>query len=730
MSRRVRRSYPDTVADVRARLTTYLRERVDTELGDGDIETLLRKSLAWSPQGGRVLDAHLATRPDAFHQPDTDFPNAFNRLAHALSELGYDVTLPICASCRKPASRFCKFVPEGRLCNWCSYRDHRSLCPRCGRMEYPVATRNDGVICRRCYNRDPEFLEDCAGCGRNRRPTVRLPDGRSLCWACAPRPRHICCHCGVEAPAKAQSPDGPVCARCYEHPTRACGRCGRVAVITHKATNEHPDLCRRCGPEPQHTCGICGRSKSAKAFWPIGPACRQCYRRTLEQPALCTGCGDLNVLIGRSPEGGGLCPPCSGAAVDYTCVECRRPGRRHRAGRCARCSVRYLAHGQLQRGGKISTHLSCLVEELAKADPPESTLRWLDRPRVQSVLDALAPFQGELTHRTLDELPRCHTTEFIRALLVQSGALPLRNEPLARVEAWLGPTIEELPPAHAKYVGPYAHWSVLRRARRQAVRRHYGANEAERDRSKIRAAIGFLSDLAADGKTLIELDQAWLDRWVAGNNTRASIIAGFVAWSRARKLTNGIHLHHQASPLPVVTIDAQDQLQRLRDLLDPNSSAPLNVRAAGTLVLLYGLPVTRIHRLTADDLTTVDGQTFVTVGRRPLLLPPVVAKMLRALAQQPRRGATGSSSQCFLFPSNRAVNAPMAARRLTLHLNNHGVFVRAERNSALITLASDLPTPILAEALGMHINTALRWSSLAARDWSHYLQARNEHTHR
>lgn len=53
-----------------------------------------------------------------------------------------------------------------------------------------------------------------------------------------------------------------------------------------------------------------------------------------------------------------------------------------------------------------------------------------------------------------------------------------------------------------------------------------------------------------------------------------------------------------------------------------------------------------------------------------------------------------------------------------------GIFVRAARNTALCTLAEDLPAPILADLLGMHITTAVRWTKLVKRDWTHYLAER------
>jgi hypothetical protein len=49
---------------------------------------------------------------------------------------------------------------------------------------------------------------------------------------------------------------------------------------------------------------------------------------------------------------------------------------------------------------------------------------------------------------------------------------------------------------------------------------------------------------------------------------------------------------------------------------------------------------------------------------------------------------------------------------------------RPARNGALAALASDLPAAILADLLGLHVNTAVRWVTYARRDWTDYLAAR------
>jgi hypothetical protein len=57
-------------------------------------------------------------------------------------------------------------------------------------------------------------------------------------------------------------------------------------------------------------------------------------------------------------------------------------------------------------------------------------------------------------------------------------------------------------------------------------------------------------------------------------------------------------------------------------------------------------------------------------------------------------------------------------------LVRHGIRVRTARNGAIAALAADLPAAILADLLGVHINTAIRWVTYARRDWADFLAAR------
>lgn len=57
-------------------------------------------------------------------------------------------------------------------------------------------------------------------------------------------------------------------------------------------------------------------------------------------------------------------------------------------------------------------------------------------------------------------------------------------------------------------------------------------------------------------------------------------------------------------------------------------------------------------------------------------------------------------------------------------LARQGIHTRRARTAALIALAAELPAPVLADLLEIHIHTALKWARHAQRDWSTYLSVR------
>jgi hypothetical protein len=78
-----------------------------------------------------------------------------------------------------------------------------------------------------------------------------------------------------------------------------------------------------------------------------------------------------------------------------------------------------------------------------------------------------------------------------------------------------------------------------------------------------------------------------------------------------------------------------------------------------------------------------------------------------------------------LFPG-RVPDQPVARAPFGKRLRTYGISARAARNTALITMAADLPAPLLADLLGLHIATAVRWAGYARRDWESYLAHRRQ----
>jgi hypothetical protein len=153
---------------------------------------------------------------------------------------------------------------------------------------------------------------------------------------------------------------------------------------------------------------------------------------------------------------------------------------------------------------------------------------------------------------------------------------------------------------------------------------------------------------------------------------------------------------------------------------------PLDLRVAGALVLVYGLTLSRIAYLTRDDITHSDGQSWLRHHGHQLLLPPRLAALIRQLSSQPAPATTLTrlaGPPRWLFPGNDPTR-PASHAHLCTGLSRHGITAHAARNTAVGTLAAELPAPVLASITGLNINTATSWTRSTGRDWTEYLAAR------
>jgi hypothetical protein len=311
----------------------------------------------------------------------------------------------------------------------------------------------------------------------------------------------------------------------------------------------------------------------------------------------------------------------------------------------------------------------------------------------------------------------------------QQCLLPARNDDLERIPPWVDTLLADRPDHHVRLIRPFAHWFVLRRARRSAARRRYPTGAGDHVRMKIRVALEFLAWLDTLQLELAVTDQTVIDRWLSDGNTRSREVRYFLAWARSRRLVRDLRIPSRARSQPEDMLDEQDRWHLLERSLQ-DTAAPLDTRAAAALILLYGLSLTRIRHLTADHLQQHDGNAYLVTGAHRLLLPPKLAYMLSKLAHAGRgrsRYSPSSDTPRWLF-TGLVPGQPLTADGLGFKLANFGLHARPARNAALISLAAELPPAVLADLVGLHHDTATRWSELAARDWHSFVAARPGHT--
>lgn len=109
---------------------------------------------------------------------------------------------------------------------------------------------------------------------------------------------------------------------------------------------------------------------------------------------------------------------------------------------------------------------------------------------------------------------------------------------------------------------------------------------------------------------------------------------------------------------------------------------PLRSRVAGVIVLLYAQPLSRIVRLTVDDLTRDGDQVMLRLGEPPSPVPAPVAELLLAwIAQRDNMNTATNPDSRWLFPGRRA-GQPMHSRSLGMLVTELGVPITIGRTAA------------------------------------------------
>jgi hypothetical protein len=182
--------------------------------------------------------------------------------------------------------------------------------------------------------------------------------------------------------------------------------------------------------------------------------------------------------------------------------------------------------------------------------------------------------------------------------------------------------------------------------------------------------------------------------------------------------------------MPTLTIPQRDtrnpaplsQHQRLAVLqrVIAGEELPPGVRVAACLVLLFAQPVSRIVRLTIDDVRDGDGHVAIRLGDPASPVPEPLAGLLLEYIQT-LSGTTTDANQDpkWLFPG-RWPQRPMSPTTLRDYLREIAVPAERGRAAAIRQLVLQAPPPVIARALGYHDTTATRIAAEAGSPWSRY----------
>lgn len=649
---------------------------------------ILRNAKADQGISLRQLDRHFLEVPDALGSGASDCPLVLIRLVELLVNAGIEgVVRPGCSQCGAVGVDLSRKGIGGRVCTPCNNRLKRLLCARCGRLERIAARWEGEPVCYRCYSNDPRITVECSSCGRLRAPRYRSPGGSVLCSNCAPKPIHVCSVCGDRAPAHSRVEGQAVCKHCYRAPQRACGQCGKNRPTKIKGFSGRVDLCAHCyyGPEntcttcgllrqcrrsrvtgeytceqcyrrPTRICSWCGRDRQIHARWPGGPVCDTCYNRTLSEPGDCGGCGKRRALIATNSFGRRVCGPCGGSRVDYLCRTCGEAGFPYQDGNCDRCVLKVRLRDLFSdQGGLIKPEIQPLIEVLESVPRPYRTLQWLAKGRAAQLLVRVAREDRKVSHELLDEMPLGPAADYARSALVHTRVLPERVEHFGRLETWSKNLLVGKPAHHVRLVRPFIQWHIILRVRRKVQRHQLSYGAAQSTRRRISIAIQFLDWLDRRGRLFEEVSQEDVDQWLAEGSTPRYQVRYFLGWAVSRHLIDPVLVPCRTQANPEVVLDEDDHIQQIHRCVN-DGEIPLDVRVAGALVLVFGATLARIVCLTVDDLVHEDGESYVSLGRKPLLLPPKLACLAKELADSPRSlsviGAAAGASH-WLFPGRR-----------------------------------------------------------------------------
>lgn len=357
-------------------------------------------------------------------------------------------------------------------------------------------------------------------------------------------------------------------------------------------------------------CCRCERRRHKAGTWPDGYVCRTCSDRAVRTRGICPGCGQDRALPGLRPDDRApICTTCAGFSQTFDCSRCGFEGKLLGGRLCERCTLTDRLTALLDDGtGRIRPTLVPLFDLLVAMDKPRSRLAWLEMRRGQpgnasQLLRRLGLGEIPLTHDAFHELQPWRAAAHLEELLMMCGVLPAGDKLLCSFQRWLPGHLASIDdPEHAKTIKLYATWRVLPRLRARAERSHITPSVRRFAAEQIKHATAFLHWLGERNTNLASCGQIDIDAWWAENTEHGrTCLRAFLNWAiQSRRCPRSLSIPAMKVSRRAALSD-DERLDALGRLLT-DTKTPMRLRVAGVIVLLYAQPVSRIVRLTLDDV--------------------------------------------------------------------------------------------------------------------------------
>ncbi|WP_104132131.1 hypothetical protein [Cryobacterium sp. M91] len=368
--------------------------------------------------------------------------------------------------------------------------------------------------------------------------------------------------------------------------------------------------------------------------------------------------------------------------------------------------------------GQIPDKLAPLAAALGDMARPNSGLTWIRQPHVDRLLRSIAAGTIDLSHDAFDALPPSQTVEYIRALLIEHDALPTRDRYLAEFTAWSTRKLTLLKdPAHKSVTERFIRWHQLRRLREQI--KTDGAVSSGlflSAKQSTTVTVNFLNWLTDNEATLEDVNQAYVDRWLAHGPSTNALIETFLYWAIGRRLVPPLELPKR-SLANRKSFGHDQRVDAIRRVLLSDEML-LNLRIAGGLVLLFGQPLNRIASMKLDHVQLDGDVTRLQIVDEWLDLPAPFDALMRSWLTTRFNLQTAAHTQSpWLFPGLMPGQHLIPAY-ISTALAREGIPGQLGRTAAWRDMVKDAPPSILAGLLGMTLETAVRHAELAGANFA------------